>query len=57
MLRRAPHQKAVRQHILAESIVYLCTLIADQPRTIDRYIDYFGDARALRAAHVGRRRR
>lgn len=27
---------------LAESIVYVCALIADQPRAIDRYIDYFG---------------
>jgi hypothetical protein len=28
---------------LAESIVYLCTLLADRPRLIDRYIDYFGE--------------
>ena len=28
---------------LAESIVYLCTLLADRPRPIDRYIDYFGE--------------
>ena len=28
---------------LTESIVYLCALIADQPRAIDRYIDYFGE--------------
>jgi len=27
---------------LAESIIYLCSLIADQPRAIDRHIDYFG---------------
>jgi hypothetical protein len=25
------------------SIVYVCALIADQPRAIDRYIDYFGE--------------
>src|SRR4030095_9084670 len=31
---------------LAESIIYLCTLIADRPRAIDQYIDYFGDTRA-----------
>ena len=28
---------------LAESIIYVCALIADQPRAIDRYIDYFGE--------------
>jgi hypothetical protein len=28
---------------LAESIIYLCALIADRPRAIDRYIDYFGE--------------
>ena len=27
----------------AESIIYLCALIADQPRAIDRHIDYFVD--------------
>jgi len=30
---------------LAESIIYVCALIADQPRAIDRYIDYFGERR------------
>jgi len=30
---------------LAESIIYLCALIADQPRAIDRHIDYFGETR------------
>ncbi len=33
---------------LAESIMYVCALIADQPRVIDRYIDYFGDTRPAR---------
>jgi hypothetical protein len=28
---------------LADSIVYLCALLADRPRFIDRYIDYFGE--------------
>ena len=28
---------------LSDSIVYLCALLADRPRLIDRYIDYFGD--------------
>jgi hypothetical protein len=28
-----------------ESIIYLCTLIADRPRAIDQYIDYFGETR------------
>ncbi len=27
---------------LAESILYLTALLADQPRPIDRHIDYFG---------------
>ncbi len=31
---------------LAESIIYVCSLIADQPRAIDRYIDYFGETRS-----------
>jgi hypothetical protein len=31
---------------LAESIIYVCALIAHQPRAIDRYIDYFGETRA-----------
>ena len=29
---------------LADSILYLAALVADQPRPIDRYIDYFGGA-------------
>jgi len=28
---------------LASSILYLAALLADQPRSIDHYIDYFGD--------------
>ena len=28
---------------LSDSIVYLCALLADRPRLIDRYIDYFGE--------------
>ena len=28
---------------LRDSIVYLCALLADRPRPIDRYIDYFGE--------------
>jgi len=28
---------------LADSIVYLCALLADRPRLIDRYINYFGE--------------
>ena len=32
---------------LAESIIYMCALIADQPRAIDRYIDYFGERRSV----------
>jgi hypothetical protein len=30
---------------LAESIIYMSASIADQPRAIDRYIDYFGERR------------
>jgi len=32
---------------LVESIIYLCALIADQPRAIDRFIDYFGERRPV----------
>ena len=31
---------------LADSILYLSSLLRDQPRPIDRYIDYFGDSAA-----------
>jgi hypothetical protein len=41
---------AVARRLVADSIVYLCALIADQPRAIDRYIDYFGEGRIRRAA-------
>ncbi len=34
--------KLAERH-LAESIVYVCALLADRPRLIDRYIDYFGE--------------
>jgi hypothetical protein len=33
--------------LLAESIIYVCALIADRPRAIDRYIDYFGERRPV----------
>ena len=36
MRRTEPH--------LADSIVYLCALLADRPRLIDQYIDYFGES-------------
>jgi hypothetical protein len=32
---------------LAESIIYVCALIADRPRAIDRYFDYFGERRPV----------
>ena len=32
---------------LAESILYLCALLADRPRAIDRCIDYFGERRPV----------
>jgi len=48
MPRRSLHEiTRDRRADLAESIVYLCALIADQPRPIDRYIDYFGERRAV----------
>ncbi len=37
---------------LAESIIYVCALIADRPRAIDRHIDYFGDTRPACAASL-----
>ena len=38
--------------------VYLMSIVADQPRPIDRYIDYFGGGAgnlALRRGQAGRR--
>ena len=32
---------------LVASIIYMCALIADQPRAIDRYISYFGEPRPV----------
>jgi len=40
---------------LADSILYLASVMADQPRSIDRYIDYFGGdapARGQRASRL-----
>src|SRR5690242_16702267 len=34
----------VPANYLSDSILYLCTLLADRPRLIDQYIDYFGEA-------------
>jgi hypothetical protein len=45
MLRQ--RSRGERRVDLAESIVYVCALIADQPRAIDRYIDYFGETRSV----------
>jgi len=42
---------------LAESIIYMCALIADQPRPIDRYIDYFGERRPVLAHKAEENRR
>jgi len=33
----------------AESILYISALLADQPRPIDRFIDYFGETSKLSA--------
>lgn len=39
----AAHASALASGPLAESIIYVCALLADGPRAIDRYIDYFGE--------------
>jgi hypothetical protein len=38
----SPLRSDTERH-LADSIVYLCALLADGRRLIDRYIDYFGE--------------
>ena len=42
---------------LADSILYLSSMLRDQPRRIDRYIDYFGDWPARVAPAMARSRR
>ena len=42
---------------LADSILYLSSLLRDQPRQIDRYIDYFGGEVQLALARTRPRRR
>jgi len=37
---------------LADSILYLSSLLRDQPRQIDRYIDYFGGEVQVATARV-----
>ena len=37
----------------AESILYISALVADQPRAIDRLIDYFGGAPETRTIPLG----
>ena len=37
----------------AESILYISALVADQPRAIDRLIDYFGGVPETRTAALG----
>ena len=34
--------------------MYVCALIGDQPRAIDRYIDYFGESRSSAVVAAGR---
>jgi hypothetical protein len=36
--------RSARYADLGESILYVCALIADQPRAIDRYIDFFAES-------------
>jgi hypothetical protein len=40
---------------LADSLLYLSSVLRDAPRTIDRYIDYFGEAAQGRIATVAAR--
>ena len=47
----APHALV----FLADSILYLSSLLRDQPRQIDRYIDYFGEAQVAFARTRGPR--
>jgi hypothetical protein len=42
---------------LADSILYLSSLLRDQPRQIDRYIDYFGGELQVAFAPTRPRRR
>ena len=41
---RQPRRPAASARRVARSIVDWCASIADRPRAIDRYIDYFGGA-------------
>jgi len=41
----------------AESIIHIRLFIADRPRAIDRYIDYFGDSRQKPVTTTGVDRR
>jgi hypothetical protein len=45
--RSAVAVREFRHSDLADSILYLCALIAHQPRAIDQYIDYFGETRSI----------
>ena len=45
MTTRIDRDGAPTVNRLAESIIYVCALIADRPRAIDRYFDYFGERR------------
>jgi hypothetical protein len=46
--------KGAAEGHLADSIVYLCALLADRPRFIDRYIDYYGETpRGTRDGEAG----
>jgi len=49
------HLPGGRVDWLAESIVYVCSLIGDRPRAIDRYIDYFGEGASASLFFVTRR--
>jgi hypothetical protein len=52
LIRR--RSRPARRVELAESILYVCALIADQPRAIDRYIDYFGESPSGAGVAAGR---
>src|ERR671930_2330025 len=55
--RRRPPMASQALVYLADSILYLSSLLRDQPRQIDRYIDYFGGELQVAFAPTRPRRR
>ena len=40
--------------VMADTILYVTSLVADRPRAIDKVIDYFGDPPRTRGLHPPR---